>query len=85
MVQTSLNQTITFILILSFNAPRKEKCLIKFKSFSGVQQTLSLMVKIRNIFLVDVGRYINSSSKQKEMFFNAKSIWDHAAQSIAAA
>ncbi|WP_323733436.1 hypothetical protein [Candidatus Bandiella euplotis] len=43
------------------------------------------MVKIRNIFLVDVGRYINSSSKQKEMFFNAKSIWDHAAQSIAAA
>ncbi|WP_323733478.1 IS6 family transposase [Candidatus Bandiella euplotis] len=37
---------------------RKEKCLIKFKSPSGVQQTLSLMGKIRNIFSVDVGRYM---------------------------
>ena len=34
---------------------RKEKCLIKFKSPQGVQQTLSLMAKVRNIFAVDVG------------------------------
>ena len=37
---------------------RKEKCLIKFKSPQGVQQTLSLMGKVRNIFAVDVGRYM---------------------------
>jgi len=36
---------------------RKEKSLIKFKSPRGVQNTLSLMGKVRNIFAIDVGRY----------------------------
>ena len=31
---------------------RKEKCLIKFKSPHGVQRTLALMGKVRNIFSV---------------------------------
>ena len=64
---------------------RKEKCLIKFKSPQGVQQTLSLMGKVRNIFALDVGRYINNARKQKDIFQNAKSIWNEAMQVIAAA
>ena len=44
---------------------RKEKCLIKFKSPRGTQQALSLMGKVRNIFAVDVGRYINNPSRLK--------------------
>ncbi len=36
---------------------RKEKCLIKFKSPQGVQRTLSLIGKVRNLFAVAVGRY----------------------------
>jgi len=36
---------------------KKEKITIKFKSPQGVQNTLSLMGKIRNIFAVEVGRY----------------------------
>jgi putative transposase len=43
---------------------RKEKCLIKFKSPQGVQNTLSLMGKVRNIFAIEVGRYTNKASKQ---------------------
>ena len=42
--------------------PRKEKCLIKFKSAPGVQKLLSLMGKLRNIFSVEGG------SVQKESF-----------------
>ncbi len=64
---------------------RKEKCLIKFKSPWGVQQTLSLMGKVRNIFAVDLGRYTNAANIQKENFQKAKSIWDEAMQVIAAA
>ena len=64
---------------------RKEKCLIKFKSPWGLQQTLSLMGKVRNIFAVDVGRYTNASDVQRENFLKAKSIWDEAMQVIAAA
>ena len=64
---------------------RKEKCLIKFKSPQGVQQTLSLMGKVRNIFALDVGRYINNARKQRDNFQNAKSIWHDAMQVIAAA
>ena len=64
---------------------RKEKCLIKFKSPWGIQQTLSLMGKIRNIFAVDVGRYTNAANIQRENFQKAKSIWDEAMQVIAAA
>ena len=64
---------------------RKEKCLIKFKSPLGIQQTLSLMGKVRNIFAVDVGRYINSVKDQRDNFQKAKSIWNEAMQVIAAA
>ena len=64
---------------------RKEKCLIKFKSPWGIQQTLSLMGKVRNIFAVDVGRYANTANIQRENFQKAKSIWDEAMQVIAAA
>ena len=64
---------------------RKEKCLIKFKSPWGVQQTLSLMGKVRNIFAVDVGRYTNTANTQRINFQNSKSIWDEAMQVIDAA
>jgi len=64
---------------------RKEKCLIKFKSPWGVQQTLSLMGKVRNIFAVDVGRYTNTANIQRDNFQKAKSIWNEAMQVIAAA
>lgn len=63
---------------------RKEKCLIKFKSPWGIQQTLALMGKVRNIFAVDVGRYTNTANIQRENFQKAKSIWDEAMQVIAA-
>jgi putative transposase len=64
---------------------RKEKCLIKFKSPWGLQRTLSLMGKVRNIFAVDVGRYTNAANIQRVNFQKAKSIWDEAIQVIAAA
>ncbi len=64
---------------------RKEKCLIKFKSPWGLQQTLSLMGKVRNIFAVDIGRYTNAANIQRENFQKAKFIWDEAIQEIAAA
>ena len=64
---------------------RKEKCLIKFKSPWGVQQTLSFMGKVRNIFAVDVGRYTNTAHTQRDNFQKAKSIWDEAIQVIVAA
>ena len=62
---------------------RKEKCLIKFKSPGGIQQTLSLMGKVRNIFAVDVSRYINNAKDQRDNFQKAKSIWNEAMQVIA--
>lgn len=61
---------------------RKEKCLIKFKSPQGLQNTISLMGKVRNIFSVDVGRYTRSAQDQRDSFKNAKVIWDEAAQGI---
>ncbi|MBT5390681.1 MAG: IS6 family transposase [Alphaproteobacteria bacterium] len=61
---------------------RKEKCLIKFKSPQGVQRTLSLMEKVRNIFSVEVGRYSKKASCQRANFIAAKSIWDEAAYGI---
>ena len=64
---------------------RKEKCLIKFKAPWGVQQTLSLMGKVRNIFAVDVGRYTNTANVQRINFQNSQYIWDEAMQVIAAA
>ena len=47
---------------------RKERCLIKFKSSWGIQQTLSLMEKVRNIFAVDVGRYTNAAKSKERIF-----------------
>jgi putative transposase len=61
---------------------RKEKCLIKFKSPKGVQNLLSLMGKIRNIFSVNVGRYKKPAHLQRLAFEEAKSIWDQATQSL---
>ena len=61
---------------------RKEKCLIKFKSPQGVQQTLSLMGKVRNIFAVDVGRYIKRASERRVAFAAACAIWTEAAQML---
>ncbi len=58
---------------------RKEKCLIKFKSPGGVQKTLSLMGKTRNIFSVAVGRYKNTAQEQRVKFKEAKEIWNFAA------
>lgn len=64
---------------------RKEKSLIKFKSAQGVQTTLSLMGKVRNIFAIDVGRYTKNAQDQKAAFAVAKSIWDKGAQKLLAA
>ena len=61
---------------------RKEKCLIKFKSPQGVQRTLSLMGKVRNIFAVDVGRYIKKASERRIAFAAACAIWSQAAQQL---
>jgi len=51
----------------------------------GIQQTLSLMGKVRNIFAVNVGRYTNTARDQRDNFQNAKSIWNEAMQMISAA
>ena len=53
---------------------RKEKSLIKFKSPDGLQRTLTLMGKVRNIFAIPVGRYKNSASTQKYKFNEAMNI-----------
>ena len=63
---------------------RKEKCLIKFKSPSHVQQTLCLMGKTRNLFSVNVGRYKNSAHDQRCQFNLSKEIWDEATQALCA-
>ena len=56
----------------------KEKCLIKFKSPGGVQRTVRLIGKIRNIFSVSVGRYTNTAAQQRCQFNQAKAIWNKA-------
>jgi putative transposase len=61
---------------------RKEKCLIKFKSPQGVQKMLSLMEKVRNIFAVDVGRYVKKVPERKVAFAAACAIWIEAAQQL---
>ena len=61
---------------------RKEKCLIKFKSPEGVQRTLSLMGKVRNLFAVEVGRYLKKASVRREAFKAACTIWFEAAQEL---
>jgi putative transposase len=61
---------------------RKEKSLIKFKSPRGVQQLLSLMGKVRNLFAVCVNRYKHKAPLRRQLFDAAKSIWDKAAPQI---
>lgn len=57
---------------------RKEKFLIKFKSSQGVQQTLSLMGKVRNLFAVKVGRYTKKACERRVAFASACAIWAEA-------
>ena len=64
---------------------RKEKSLIKFKTPEGVQNTLSLMGKVRNIFAINVGRYTRTAEEQRYAFSEARSIWDEAALGLLAA
>jgi putative transposase len=61
---------------------RKEKCLIKFKSPQGVQRTLSLMEKVRNLFSLEVGRYTKKAFNQRQAFKAACVIWAEAAQEL---
>jgi putative transposase len=61
---------------------RKEKSLIKFKSPQGIQNTLPLMGKVRNIFAINIGRYTKTAYEQRSAFAVAKSIWDEAAQGL---
>lgn len=61
---------------------RKEKCLIKFKSPQGVQRTLALMGKVRNLFAVGVGRYLKKASIRRKTFRAACAIWFEVAQQL---
>jgi putative transposase len=61
---------------------RKEKSLIKFKSPSGLQRTLTLMGRIRNIFAVPVDRYKNSASTQKIKFNEAMNMWQESSKEV---
>ncbi len=63
---------------------RKEKSLIKFKSPRGVQQLLSLMGKVRNLFAVTVNRYKHHAPLRRLEVDAAKSIWNNAASQILA-
>ena len=47
---------------------KKEKISVKFKSPKGVQNTLSLMGKVRNIFSVEVVRYTQTANNQRLSF-----------------
>lgn len=64
---------------------RKEKSLIRFKSPGGVQNTLSLMGKVRNIFAINVGRYTKNATDRRSSFEQAKYIWDEATHRLLAA
>ncbi|WPX97359.1 IS1 family transposase [Candidatus Bandiella woodruffii] len=65
MVQTSLNQTITFILILSFNAPRIARMTRKTKVVSKSEEVVDLTIKLwlhfedNNNFLSEQGNFIS--------------------------
>ena len=61
---------------------RKEKFLIRFKAPRGLQITVSLMGKIRNIFSVAVGRYKKAAQAQRAAFKSAKTIREESAQRI---
>ena len=61
---------------------RKEKSLIKFKSPDGLQRTLTLMGKVRNIFAVPVARYKNTATIQKQKFNEAMNIWQETSKEV---
>ena len=61
---------------------RKQRNLIKLKSPSGLQRTLTLMGKVRNIFAVPVARYKNLASTQKQKFNEAMNIWQEASKEV---
>ena len=61
---------------------RKEKCLIKFKSPQGLQRTVSLMGKVRNLFSLGVERYSNKAAHQRKAFKEACTIWKDASQQL---
>jgi len=61
---------------------RKEKCWVKFKSPKGVQTTLSLMGKTRNIFSVTVGRYSKPANERRAQFKLSMQIGDEASHEI---
>ena len=61
---------------------RKEKCLIRFKSPQGIQRTVSLMGKIRNLFSLEVSRYSKKAHDQRQAFKEACTIWDEAAHRL---
>lgn len=61
---------------------RKEKCLIKFKSARGVQRTISLMGKVRNLFSLEVGRYRHKADCQRLAFKQACLLWHEASQQL---
>ena len=61
---------------------RKEKCLIKLKSPQGLQDTLSLMGRIRNVFSVQVGRYQSPANERRCQFKLSKQTWEQVSQEI---
>jgi len=61
---------------------RKEKSLIKFKSPGGLQRTLTLMGKVRNIFAITVARYRNSRQTQRTKFNEAMNIWQESSKEV---
>ncbi len=64
---------------------RKEKSLIKFKSPGSLQQTLSLMGQVRNLFAINVGRYTKKARERRLAFENATAFWNNATHGIIAA
>ena len=61
---------------------RKKKSLIQFKSPGGLQRTLTLMGKVRNIFAVPVSRYRNSRQTQRTKFNEAMNIWQESSKEV---
>jgi transposase-like protein len=61
---------------------RKEKCLIRFKSPQGVQRTVSLMGKVRNLFALEAGRYSKKAHERRKTFETACQTWSEAAHGI---
>ena len=54
--------------------------MLKLIQITLRRQTLSLMGKVRNIFAVDVGRYIKRASERRIAVAAACAIWTEATQ-----